>query len=54
MLYVRVKSPEMGLYKTPPDCMLDAATVVPAGVTLPAFAIEIRGLLPPLEIHSIV
>lgn len=54
MLYVRVKSPDNGLYKTPPDCTFDAVTVVPAGVTPAVFAIETRGLSPPLAIHSIV
>jgi hypothetical protein len=54
VLYVRVKSPDNGLNKTPPDCTTDATTVVPVGVTPTAFAIEILGFSPPLAIHSIV
>ena len=54
VLYVRVKSPDIGLNKTPPSCTTDAVTVVPDGVTPPAFVIEILGLSPPLAIHSIL
>jgi hypothetical protein len=52
-LYVRVISPDNGWNKTPPNCTTDAVTVVPAGVTLPVFAIEIAFFCPPLAIHSI-
>lgn len=51
---MRVKSPDNGLYETPPDRTLVAVTVVPAGVILAAFVIEILGFSPPLAIHSIV
>ncbi len=51
-LYVRVKSPDNGWYKTPPNCITDAVTVVPAGVTA-GLAIEIAFCCPPLATHSI-
>lgn len=51
---MRVNSPVNGVYKTPPDCTLDAVTVVPAGVTLAALVMEILGFCPPLASHSIV
>jgi len=54
VLYVRVKSPDNGLNRTPPDWITEAVTVVPDGVTAPALVIEILGLSPPLAIHSIL
>ncbi len=54
VLYIRVKSPDNGLNKTPPACTTVAVTVVPDGITPPAFAIVILGFCPPLAIHSIV
>jgi hypothetical protein len=47
-------SPDNGLNRTPPACTSVAVTVVPAGVTEPAFAIDISGFCPPLLIHWIV